>query len=85
MFIGLLLIFGRLDLLIPMDTLFEVVDEVRVGRLLMWWLLISFSLGIIPAMIQSSKERKFTDRWFLASGIVLLVIALVYLFGVGLK
>lgn len=80
--IGVVLISGRMNLLMPFDVLFEILDEVQVGRAILLWLLFGFAAGMIPALVARSKGKNFFDHWFLASGIVLILLLLLFMLGV---
>ncbi|MEK6221812.1 MAG: cytochrome c biogenesis protein CcdA, partial [Chloroflexota bacterium] len=78
--VGALLLSGRFQTLAILASaqgfLFETLDEVAVGKILLYSVTAAFGLGLIPAMIAHQKGKRFVDWWFLGAGASLMVIIL---------
>ncbi|MEJ2487077.1 MAG: cytochrome c biogenesis protein CcdA [Anaerolineales bacterium] len=79
--IGILLFFGRFEQLASLGNFIESVDEVVVGRLLLYGFLAALGLGLIPAFIARAKGKVFMDWWFLGTGIMVVLIVVMYVMG----
>jgi len=79
--IGILLFMGRFEQLASLGNFIESVDEVVVGRLLMFGFLSALLLGLIPAFIARAKGKVFMDWWFLGTGIMVVVLVVLYILG----
>lgn len=76
--VGIMLFMGRFEQLASLNSFFGPIDELVVGRYLLFGFIALTLLGLIPAAIASKKGRNFYDWWFFGAG--LFPIALVAAF-----
>lgn len=76
--VGVLLLSGRFQQLASLGSFFTAIDEVAVGRILLFYFLGAMVFGLIPAYIAARKGRQFVDWWLFGTGLppVALVAAL---------
>lgn len=67
--VGILLFSGQFERLARMGFFFESMDEVFVGRLILYLVLAGAVLGLIPAAIARQKGRNFIDWWFFGAAL----------------
>jgi len=85
--LGVLLFSGRFEaILAPLTgrALFNLDlqnAELVVGQLLLWAVFISLALGLIPGWYASQQGKTFLDWWFLGSGVFLVILIILYYFG----
>jgi cytochrome c-type biogenesis protein len=77
--VGVMLFTGRFEQLASLNTFIGPLDELVVGRILLFGLLGLAILGLIPAGIAARKGRNFGDWWLFGAGLfpIALVAALV--------
>ncbi len=80
--IGVLLFLGRFEQLASLGNFIEAGDEVLIGRMLILGLTASLLLGLIPAFIAKKQDKVFMDWWFLGTGIIAIVLIVLYVLGV---
>lgn len=73
--VGGMLFLGRFETIAGLGSFLGAIDEIQVGRLILIVLGAAITLGLIPAVIASRKNRSFFDWWFF--GASLFPIALV--------
>jgi len=76
--VGVMLFMGRFEQLASLNSFFGPIDELVVGRYLLFAFIALTILGLIPAAMASRKGRNFYDWWFFGAG--LFPIALVAAF-----
>ncbi len=81
--VGVMLFMGRFEQLASLNSFFGPIDELVVGRYLLFGFIALTLLGLIPAAIASKKGRNFYDWWFFGAG--LFPIALVAAFWIQPK
>ena len=67
--VGILLFSRQFERLARMGFFFESMDEVFVGRLILYLVLAGAVLGLIPAAIARQKGRNFIDWWFFGAAL----------------
>jgi cytochrome c-type biogenesis protein len=80
--IGVLLFMGKFGQLASLGNFIDAVDEIMVGRLLLYGFLASFGFGLVPAFIAKQRGKVFMDWWFLGTGISMIVLVVLYVLGV---
>jgi len=80
-FVGILLVTGRLSTLSNLGAFFDIFDEIRVGTLLLVAIGISLLLGAGYGAWARWRGKAFTDYWFLGTGLVFLVLVILFLAG----
>jgi len=67
--VGVMLFMGRFEQLASLNSFFGPIDELVVGRYLLFGFIALTILGLIPAVIASKKGRNFYDWWFFGAGL----------------
>lgn len=67
--VGVMLFMGRFEQLASLNSFFGPIDELVVGRYLLFGFIALTILGLIPALIASKKGRNFYDWWFFGAGL----------------
>lgn len=67
--VGILLIMGRFEQLASLGSFFGTMDELLIGRYLLFGVLALAFLGLIPAYIAHRKGRSFLDWWIFGAGL----------------
>ena len=80
-FVGLLLLTGRLSTLSTLGTFFDIFDESRVGTLLLLGILVALALGALFGWWARRRGKAFVDYWFLGAGLVFLVLVILFFAG----
>ncbi|MFN2145413.1 MAG: cytochrome c biogenesis CcdA family protein [Anaerolineales bacterium] len=80
--IGVLLFLGRFEQLASLGNFIEAGDEVLIGRMLILGLISSLLLGLVPAFIAKKQGKVFLDWWFLGTGIIAIILIVLYVLGV---
>jgi cytochrome c-type biogenesis protein len=72
--VGIMLFMGQFEQLASLGYFFGSVDEVIVGRYLLFGLLALIFLALVPAYIASRKGRSFIDWWIFGVGLFLIAL-----------
>lgn len=67
--VGVMLFMGRFEQLASLNSFFGPIDELVVGRYLLFGFIALTILGLIPAALASKKGRNFYDWWFFGAGL----------------
>ncbi|MCW5875802.1 MAG: hypothetical protein KIS85_02860 [Anaerolineales bacterium] len=79
--VGVLLFSGRLSTLANLGAFFDILDEGRVGLLLLAAIGLALLLGLAAGWWAQRRGKPFVDYWFLGAGLSLLALAALYLAG----
>ena len=77
--VGVMLFMGRFEQLASLNSFFGPIDELVVGRYLLFGFIALTILGLIPAAIASKKGRNFYDWWFFGAGLFPVAIVAAFL------
>lgn len=77
--VGVMLFMGRFEQLASLNSFFGPIDELVVGRYLLFGFIALTILGLIPAAIASKKGRNFYDWWFFGAGLFPVALVAVFL------
>jgi cytochrome c-type biogenesis protein len=72
--VGLMLFFGQFGQIAQLGSFFGTINEVRVGWIMLVYLLVSVVLAFLPAFIAKRKGRDFLE-WYIF-GVALIFIAI---------
>lgn len=79
--LGIMLFFGRFQLIATTAFFEGQMAELQVGQLLLAGLLAALLLGLVPGFIARGRGKPFIDYWFIGSGASLILLVLLYLLG----
>ena len=80
-FVGILLLTGRLSTLSNLGAFFDIFDESRVGTLLLIGIMVSLALGALFGWWVRRRGKAFVDYWFLGAGVVFVALVILFLAG----
>ena len=80
--IGAFLFSGRFSTLGNLGAFFDIFDELMVGRLILFALVLSLLVGLAPAFWARKQGKTFLDWWFLGTGVTLVLLIALYALGI---
>jgi cytochrome c-type biogenesis protein len=67
--VGILLVLGRYEQIARFGSFFGAIDELMVGRILLFVFITALFLGLIPAYLAFRKGKNFLEWWIFGAGL----------------